>query len=202
MSNKIYISNCCPAGYIDNILERHHLCPFIWIGLSDIEMINFYENFNNIDFSKIDFIPFKEWRKKYPNPEYHWKNNHVSNDEDRISIIVDNKVTIAYPHYSINNKDKFIELYYKRLERFNSIENKDIVFIYQTYNNESDDVYYRFLELKNKKILIDNKHQYHKNHIIKNLDYFTVQTIYNLYNPEFQDNSTYFINWIKNYDSI
>ena len=169
----IFIANNCINGFIDWILHREHLHPWVFCAICPKDVIKFFCEIDTISHQNFTLHPYCEWKYYNINPEIIWKNINGVEQEKSIVLRYDNGIELLYGHYSIDESDKFINTYNRRLKRFLSIKNKKIIFTLQTYNYETDKHYMDFLKLSNEKILFDNKHNYHLINKIDNLQYFT-----------------------------
>lgn len=113
MSNINLISNNCIGGELEAILHVHHNNPFVWNLIYATEFIKLFQNFDSINFSKINLIRLSSTIESI-NHDVHRNPNYKI-----CGLRIDDLVNIYYTHYRYDRTadvptKRFCDVYYKR----------------------------------------------------------------------------------------
>lgn len=180
MSNKLYISNMCQAGFIHkNTQTIPYQHPFIFCCFIEDDFVKFVEDFDDTNFSNYKKLHYHQSKIFNHKDNYSWDgaNRRLGiNVENTPTIEFENGVQIIYPHI---NYDSFDEKYEKRLKRFLENKDKDIYFIFRIRNHMDKSVVDMFYNCnKYKKILLFDENVSYRHHYTENVHTKIVVTNY------------------------
>lgn len=113
MSNICLISNNCIGGELEVITNSRHNSPFVWNLIYAKELIKLFQNFDSIDFNRIDLIRLSRVIEDNNNDVHHNPNYKIC------GLRIDKLFDVYYTHYrydaAANTPTKrFYDVYYKR----------------------------------------------------------------------------------------
>lgn len=83
------IGNSCASSYIvRDLIKEQFNNPFVWCSVTEADMLYVMHHFTSIHWDAFEVSLYK---------------NNTFNSKN-VQIIVDNKITIKYPHYILSNK--------------------------------------------------------------------------------------------------
>ncbi|MBQ3414755.1 MAG: hypothetical protein IJH39_05265 [Clostridia bacterium] len=171
MNNTIIFSNECTSGRYYKVNKLQYNNPIIWHHWPINNYIEFIKNFDNVNLSNYEILPI--------DGDTYFKNmyNFEKNSKLTYYVKIDNKYKIAYSHYIFNKTEKIsgdnkyspnikeyvVQKYETRLKRYNSEQNKQIVFLFgeKKYTSIEDELkfinvitpYKKFLYTSHKELL-------------------------------------------------
>lgn len=170
MSEKLYISNMCQAGFLHkNTQKIPYQHPFIFCCFMEDDFVRFIETFDEMDFSNYKKLHYNESKIYNHRDIYTWDglNRRLGiKTENTPTIEFENGVQVIYPHVDFNYFDKKYE---KRLKRFLENKDKEVYFIFRIKSFMNKSVIDRFYNYnKYKKILlfdenVSYRHRYKEN---------------------------------------